>query len=472
MKKTAREARVLDMTQGNPVRLILAFAIPLFIGNIFQQVYSMVDTMVAGYCLGDTAIAAIGATGSLYNLIVSLAWGLNSGFALVITQSFGAHDVRRLKKAIAGTLLLDTGIAAMLTVLAVAFLKPLMRVMNTPEAIMDQAYSYMIVICGGVLATIVYNMFAGIMRSFGNSRTPLYVLIFCSIVNIGLDLLFVAVFRMGVGGAALATVIAQALSGAICGVYVWRNYGEYLPGKGDYRVEPAMLRELLSTGSAMAFMYSIVNLGTAVFQGAINRLGEAVIAAYTAGERIINMLMQPTGTIMDASATFVGQNWGAKAYDRIRDGLKRAMAMEVLWGAAACAIVYVAGGTIIRFTTGTQNMEIVALAVRHMRVVMPFFPVLGILLVLRTAMQAMGQKLAPVLSSGLELAMKIIGAAWMIPAMGFGGIGVNIAITWSVMTAYLGLVYLMKTRERMREIILNDKKNTNQPRKEALAWIN
>ena len=223
----------------------------------------MVDTMVAGYCLGDTAIAAIGATGSLYNLIVSLAWGLNSGFALVITQSFGAHDARQLKKAIAGTFLLDMGIAAMLTVLAVAFLKPLMRVMNTPEAIMDQAYGYMIVICGG-----------------------------------------------------------------IC------------------------------------------------------------------------------------------------------------------------------------FTTGTQNAEIVALAVRHMRVVMPFFPVLGILLVLRTAMQAMGQKLAPVLSSGLELAMKIIGAAWMIPAMGFGGIGVNIAVTWSVMAAYLGIVYLVKTRGQMREIALNDGKNS------------
>lgn len=470
MKKMSSEASVLDMTRGNPIRLILAFAVPLFIGNIFQQVYSMVDTMVAGYCLGDTAIAAIGATGSLYNLIVSLAWGLNSGFALVITQSFGAHDARRVKKAIAGTFLLDMSIAAMLTVLALAFLKPLMRLMNTPEAIMDQAYSYMIVICGGMLATIAYNMFAGVMRAFGNSRTSLYVLIFCSLVNIGLDLLFVAVLGMGVGGAALATVIAQMLSGAICGFYVRRSYGEYLPEKADFRVEPAMLRELLSTGSAMAFMYSIVNLGTAIFQGAINRLGEVSIAAYTAGERIIGMLMQPTSTIMDASATFVGQNWGAKAYDRIRDGLKRAMVMEMLWGMAACAIVYVAGGTIIRFTTGTRSAEIVALAVRHMRVVLPFFPVLGMLLVLRTAMQAMGQKLAPVLSSGLELVMKIIGAAWMIPAMGFGGIGVNIAITWSVMTAYLGLVYLMKTRGRMREIALNEK-NINQPGTKALACV-
>lgn len=444
-------AGTLDMTRGDPVRLMLAFTLPLFIGNLFQQVYGVVDTMVAGYCLGDAAIAAIGATGSLYSLIASLAWGLNSGFALVITQSFGAHDVRHLRQAIAGTFILDTGIAAALTVLALAFLKPLMRLMNTPDAIMDQAYSYMIVICGGMLATIAYNMFAGIMRAFGNSRTPLYVLVFCCMVNIILDLLFVSVFHMGVAGAALATVLAQALSGMICGVYVFRSYGEYMPEKADYRVKPGMLKALMSTGSAMAFMYSIVNLGPAIFQGAINRLGESVIATYTAGERIIGMLMQPTSTIMDASATFVAQNLGAKAPARIREGLKRAMAMEILWGMAACGIVYGLGDGIIRFTTGTRSAQIVALAARHMRMVLPFFPVLGILLVLRTAMQAMGQKMAPVLSSSLELLMKIVGAAWMIPAMRFGGIGVNIAITWTVMTAFLGIVYIKRTRRMVME---------------------
>ncbi len=230
-----RKATVLDMTQGSAVKMILKFAIPLFIGNIFQQVYSMVDTMVAGYCLGDQAIAAIGATSSLYGLVIDLAWGLNSGFSLVVTQAFGAHDQGKLRKAIGGMMVLDGVITAALTVLALLFLSPLMRLMNTPESIFDQAYSYMAVIFAGMLATICYNMFAGILRAFGNSKKPLYFLIFSSLLNIALDLLFVAVFRMGVGGAALATIVSQAVSGILTGFYVYRTYREMMPRQEDFK---------------------------------------------------------------------------------------------------------------------------------------------------------------------------------------------------------------------------------------------
>ena len=203
--------------------MILTFAIPLFIGNIFQQVYSMVDTMVAGYCLGDQAIAAIGSTSSLYGLVIDLAWGLNSGFALIVTQAFGAHERWKIRKAIGHMMVLDGIIAAALAIPALIFLPSLMRLMNTPESIFDQAYSYMVVIIAGLPATICYNMFAGILRAFGNSRTPLYFLIFSSVLNIALDLLFVAVFQMGVGGAALATVAAQVVSGVLAGIYVYHS---------------------------------------------------------------------------------------------------------------------------------------------------------------------------------------------------------------------------------------------------------
>ena len=182
-----RSGKVLDMTRGKPVRMILAFAIPLLIGNVFQQVYSMADTMVAGYCLGDRAIAAIGAMSALYSLIISMSVGLNSGFAVVVTQSFGAHDEGKLRKAIGGMMVLDAAITVLLTGLSLVFLPALMRLMNTPESIFDQAYSYMAIICAGMTATISYNMFAGILRSFGNSRTPLYFLIFTSLLNIALD---------------------------------------------------------------------------------------------------------------------------------------------------------------------------------------------------------------------------------------------------------------------------------------------
>lgn len=446
-----RKAAVLDMTQGNAVRMILAFAIPLFIGNIFQQVYSMVDTMVAGYCLGDQAIAAIGATSSLYGLVIDLAWGLNSGFSLVVTQAFGAHDQGKLRKAIGGMMMLDGVITAVLTVLALLFLTPLMRLMNTPDSIFEQAYSYMAVIFAGMLATICYNMFAGILRAFGNSKTPLYFLIFSSLLNIALDLLFVAVFRMGVGGAALATIVSQAVSGILTGIYVYRTYRDMMPRREDFRLDKRLTKELLSTGSAMAFMYSVISLGSVVFQGATNALGEAVITAHTAARRIINILMQPLSTVMDASGTFVAQNWGAQQKRRIRETLRKVMGVEAAWGLFACLIVYLFGRTIIQFTTGTQNADILDNAVMSLRIHFPFFPVLGILLAMRVAMQSMGQKIAPVISSVIELCMKVLSALWLIPAFGFVGTCITEPITWIIMTAFLMIVYFVKTR-RMLEI--------------------
>ncbi|MBQ9007719.1 MAG: MATE family efflux transporter [Clostridia bacterium] len=443
--------KVLDMTQGKPMRKILAFAIPLFIGNIFQQVYSMVDTMVAGYCLGDRAIAAIGATAALYGLILSIAWGLNSGFALVATQSFGAHNVQKLRKAIGGMMVLDGAVTVLLTALSLLFLPSLMRLMNTPESIFDQAYSYMAIICAGMMATICYNMFAGILRSFGNSRTPLYFLIFSSLLNIALDLLFVAVLGMGVGGAALATVAAQAVSGIMTGVYVYRHYREMMPRKADFRPDRQMLRELLSTGAAMAFMYSVVDLGSVAFQGANNALGEVVIASHTAARRIITILMQPMSTIMDASGTFVAQNWGAQQKKRIRVALKEVMGMEIAWGLFSCLVVYLFGRAMVHFTTGTVSEEILGNAVMSLRIHFPFFPVLGVLLALRVSMQSMGQKTAPVLSSVIELLMKILAAVWLIPKYGFVGTCVTEPVTWVLMTTFLLVVYGIKTRKLLAE---------------------
>ena len=427
--------------------MILTFAIPLFIGNIFQQVYSMVDTMVAGYCLGDQAIAAIGSTSSLYGLVIDLAWGLNSGFALIVTQAFGAHERWKIRKAIGHMMVLDGIIAAALAIPALIFLPSLMRLMNTPESIFDQAYSYMVVIIAGLPATICYNMFAGILRAFGNSRTPLYFLIFSSVLNIALDLLFVAVFQMGVGGAALATVAAQVVSGVLAGIYVYHSYCDMLPVKEDFRLEKGLTKEMITTGAAMGFMYSLVDLGSVIFQGAANALGEMYIASHTAARRIINILMQPMSGLMNASGTFVGQNWGAKQKQRIRNTLKKIMGMQIAWGLFTCLIVYLFGRAIIQFVTGTQSEAILANAVLSLHIHFPFFPVLGVLLAMRVSMQSMGQKIAPVFSSFIELLMKIISVLWIIPSFGFVGVCVTEPVTWVIMTAFLITVYMVKTRK-------------------------
>lgn len=439
--------RVRDMTQGDPLKLILAFAVPLFIGNIFQQIYTMVDTMVAGHALGDTAIAAIGATSSLYSLILNVAIGMNSGYGIVVTRSFGARDPKTMKQSIAGMMTLNTIVTVAMTVLALVFLRPLLRFMNTPESIFEQTYVYIAIICGGMISTVCYNMFAAILRAVGNSRSPLYFLIVSCLLNILLDVLLVVVIPLGIAGAAIATVIAQTVSAILCAIYVFRSYQEILPGREDFRVPGELLKELLSTGVSMALMVCVVDLGSVIYQRANNQLGEVIIAAHTASRRIFGITSQPLGTIASANATFVAQNWGAKKPGRIQAALKKVFLVEILWSVFICAVVFLFGEAIVRFTTGTTHPEILSNAVMSLRIHLSFFIPLGILLCLRTTMQAIGRKLIPVLSSCIELAMKILAAWWLIPAYGFVGTSVTEPVTWVFMMVFLLAAWLLQGKK-------------------------
>lgn len=446
-EKKAPVMRVRDMSTGNPIRLILAFAIPLFIGNIFQQFYNMVDTMVVGYTLGDSAISAIGATSSLYSLLINFASGLNAGYSIIVTQRFGAKDQTGLKRAVGGMLLLDLAAVVLLTGLSAAFLRPLMVFMNTPESILDQAYSYMLIICCGMFSTIGYNMFAGILRAMGNSRTPLYFLIVSSVLNILLDLLLVAKLHMGLPGAAIATVIAQSICAALCGFYLLRNYRELMPKAADFRISGKLLGELLSLGISVGMMNCLVDISSVIFQRANNGMGEIIIAANTAARKIIMLLIQPLGTVAHAFSTFTAQNWGAQRYDRIRNSLKKVLGLVMLWSIFACAVVYLFGSSIIRMTTGTEDPEIIRNAVMSMRIHLPFYPFLGILFCLRHAMQSMGQKAVPIFSSCIELVIKFFSAAFLIPAIGYLGTCITEPAAWTVMALYLITVYLSQRKK-------------------------
>lgn len=441
-EKKAATMLVRDMTSGDPIRLILSFAIPLFIGNIFQQFYNMVDTMVVGYTLGDSAISAIGATSSLYTLLINLASGLNTGYSIVVTQRFGARDDRGLKQAIAGMILLDVCAVGLLTVLSALFLRPLMVFMNTPAAILDQAYSYMIVICCGLFATVGYNMFAGILRAVGNSRTPLYFLILSSLLNIGLDIALVALLHMGLPGAAIATVLAQTISASLCGLYIMKYYRALLPGVRDFRVPRKLLLDLISMGLSVGLMNSLVEFSSVIFQRANNVMGETIIAAHTAARKIIMLLIQPLGTIAAAFSTFTAQNWGAKQYHRIRSTLKKVLLLVTAWSVFACAVVYLFGGGIIRLTTGTEDPEIIRNAVMSLRIHLPFYPFLGTLFCLRQALQSMGRKTVPIFSSCIELMIKFASAAFLIPAIGYLGTCVTEPAAWTAMAVFLLIVYL------------------------------
>lgn len=433
-----------DMTVGDPLRLILSFAAPLLIGNIFQQVYTMVDTMEMGYFVGDDAISAVGAASSFYNLLMSLTIGMNNGYAIIVTQAFGAQSEDRLRRSIAGTGVLNAILTVLVTACSVLFLQPLLQFMNTPAAIFDQTFIYMLILCSGLFTTVGYNMFASILRAVGNSRTPLYILIVASVVNVLLDLFFIIVLKLGVVGTALGTVLAQGLSAALCGTVLLRSYPSLLPGLDDIRASRELLPELLASGTAMALMMCVVNLGTVIFQRANNVLGEHVIAAHAAAHKIIEAFMQPLGTLATANSTFVSQNWGAGKVDRIRQALRSVLALEVLWGVAACVIVFLVDRPLLQLITGTMNEDIIANGVLAMRTSLPLFPVLGVLLCLRTAMQSMGYKGAPVASSCVELAMKAVGAAVLIPAYGYLGTCITEPLTWVIMTVFLASVYLLR----------------------------
>lgn len=443
--------QVQDMTEGNPIKLLLNFAIPLFIGNIFQQIYSMVDTMVVGYQLGDSAIAAIGATSALYSLIIDFASGMNNGFGFVVTRCFGAHNERNFKQSIAGMLMLNTSISVIITTIVLLFLRPLLEFLNTPEEIFEQAYLYIFIICAGMIGTVYYNMFAAILRAVGNSRSPLYFLMLSSILNIGLDVLFVITLQGGVAGAAIATVLAQAVSAILCGIYVVKNYREILPGREEFHISKIMLTDLLTSGFSVALMYCVVDVGSVIFQRANNALGEMIIAAHTAARRIIVMLMQPVGTLAMAYATFVGQNWGAGKVDRIQSTMKKVFGLEILWSIVACAMIFAFGAVLVRFTTGVSNVEIVENAVLSMRLHLVFFPALGILNCIRLSMQAMGYKMIPIISSCIELCMKIFSANWMIPTLGFLGTCLTEPITWALMMIFLLTAYLLLRKKMFGE---------------------
>ena len=438
-KQPAR--RVRDMTAGDPVRLILGFAVPMFIGDVFQQFYNLVDTMIAGHFLGDGAIAAIGATAALYSLLMNLTWGLNNGYCLVLSRVFGAGDRQRFRRSTAALIRLDLGIGAALTVLSVAFLRPVMCLLLIPETLFSQSYRYIVIILGGMLTTVAYNGCAGFLRALGNSRTPLYFLIFSSLLNLVLDVFFVVWLHGGIAGAALATVLAQGVSALLCAVYIGKNYRDWLPHAGDWRGERAAAAEMLATGVSMALMQSVFSLGSVILQRAINALSTDIITAHTASRRVYELLMIPMSTVANAASTFAGQNYGAGKYRRIAQATRKMLALEGAWALLSIAASWTVGRPLLVLLTATQNEAVISNALLNLRLSTACFFPLGALLVLRCTMQAMGHKVLPVLSSAIELAVKAVSAAAVVPALGYLGAALTEPVIWCVCALFLALFY-------------------------------
>lgn len=423
-----------DLTKGSTLRLILGFALPIAVGNIFQLFYSLVDTRIVGSFLGENALAAVGSTSSLNNMIIGFLMGMTNGFAIIVARYFGAKNEKGLRKSIAATFSMGIAISIIFTVVSILCLKPILIALQTPKELVDQAHRYFRIILLGMTGAMLYNVCAGLFRAIGDSLTPLLFLIASTAFNIGLDLLFVCVFHMGVEGAAIATILSQLLSFLGCFVYMRKKYEVLHFERKDLHLEKELVKEMLTIGISMGFMSSLINIGSVALQGAINSLDNAnYIVAHTAARKITEIFMLPFIVFGSTMATFCGQNLGARKTDRIRKGLKEVILITWGWCALMVFLSYTVVPALVELITATKQKQIIETASLYLRMDTLLYFVTAVICILRNVMQGIGDSVTPIISSFLELLCKFLVAIFLTPYWGYWAIIWAEPISWVVM---------------------------------------
>lgn len=429
--------RTHDFTQGPIFQQMMLFALPILISNIFQQLYNMADTIIVGHFLGEKALAAVGSTTAIFDLIVGFALGVGNGMGVVIARYYGAKDFTMVKKAVAATLVIGACMSLVVMIVGQLGLYPLLELLGTPDHIIQQAYDYiyLILMCIGV--TFSYNLGAGLLRAIGDSLTALYFLIFSAALNVVLDLYFISVLQMGVRSAGIATIISQGLSALLCFFYIRKRVGILVPEKQHFGLHKPLYMDLLAQGFATGLVSSIVSIGTLILQTSINALGVSIIAAQTAARRIMYLSILPMSAMGATMMTFTSQNFGAHTYDRIRKAFKLASICVLTWGALAAIVLYFASPTMTGLLSGSDKPEIVHNATLYLRISSVFYPVLGILFLCNGTLQGLGRKIIPMTSSFLELLGKWTFVLFVIPSMGYLGVICCEPTLWVLMVLFL-----------------------------------
>ena len=442
-----------DLTKGKPIRLILLFAVPLFVGQLFQLFYSLADTRIVGQTLGDEALAAVGATTTLSDMLLSFLNGLTNGFAIVIATCFGAKDESQMKKAMGGTILLGSCCAVALSGLCLLNMSGLLKLLNISPELFAAARGYIGIVIAGLLAATLYNICAAMLRAIGDSFTPLLFLILAAFLNIAMDYGFILCLHTGVEGAAYATVIAQAVSAFLCFLYMRRKYPQLTLKKEDFKPDMVLYKKLFGAGLSMGFMTSLVGVGTMALQTSINTFGTDIIVAHTAARKISSIYMLPFSVMGTTLATYCGQNLGAGKYSRIRKGIRDTVLVTFVWCTGVIISAYTVAPWLIRTVTATQKKDIIDTASLYLRVNTPFYYVPTVICLFRNSMQDFGDNRTPVISSSLEMIGKVLIALLLAPAIGYYGIIVAEPIVWFIMVIPLVVnmvrspVLKMKDRE-------------------------
>lgn len=448
-----------DLTQGSPFKIFVMFSVPILIGNLFQQLYNMVDTIIVGRYLGEEALAAVGTTGCLMFLVLGFANGIAQGFGVMIAQAFGAGNHKQLRHFIALIVILTVIVSVILSVPTAVFSEQFLKLLNVPEDIIAMSDSYIKIIFAGLFLTMAYNVEAGILRGVGDSKTPLYFLFLASVLNIVLDFAFIVFFKLGTAGAAYATVIGQGVSALLCFIYMHRKLPLLRITRDDFYVDIASCIKLLSLGIPMAINYSITAVGTMILQAAINVFGSSIVASYTAASKVINLTTQTMPSLGTTSATYCGQNLGAGKYERIYKGMRVAFFLCAFVGIAGAVISYLAGPYIIRLFISNPSAEMMDYANTYLIRACACMIPLAWIFVYRNGMQGLNQALVPMLCGFVELASRFIVILLFAKPFGYQGVCWTDPICWLVTGVMVLVAYLIwevrnKKRVKAREAAL------------------
>lgn len=440
-----------DLTRGNPLKQILFFTIPLLIGNLFQQFYSMADTMIVGRTIGVDALAAVGATGSISFLILGFSQGLTSGFAVITAQRFGAGDADGVRKSVTSSILLSVVITVALTAISVPLARPILEWMQTPDDIIDDAYAYIVVIYAGIGASVMFNLLSNIIRALGDSRTPLLFLAAACVLNIGLDFLLILWCSMGVSGAAVATVISQLVSGGLCIVYIFKRFPILRLQRSDWRVEGKLLWDDVRVGLPMGFQMCIIAIGAMILQISLNRLGSVAIAGFIAAQKIDQLASQPMMSFGITMATYAAQNYGAGNMRRIRTGVRRCILLSVGFSVVCGAILIAAAKPLAGLFVGPGQPDVLDHAQTYLLLNASLYFLLALLFIFRYTLQGLGKSLFPTIAGVAELFMRTFAAVLLANIWGFAGVCLANPIAWLGAVIPLSSAYIVTIRRLIRK---------------------
>ncbi|WP_022933284.1 MATE family efflux transporter [Treponema bryantii] len=436
----------VNMTEGSPVRLLLAFSVPMLIGNIFQQLYNLVDSVIVGQFVGAQALAAIGATGSITFFFFALCNGIGAGGGIVTSHFFGEGSTDKVKNCIANTAYIMLVIPTTIGAIAFFTAGPILHLLNTPDSIMADSKAYMQIMCVCMVMISVYNFASSMLRALGDSKTPLYFLIFSCILNGVLDVIFVYNLKLGVWGAGIATLISNMVCGILCLVFAFKTNPYFKLSRADWRVNPVIIGRCIKLGVPLSLQFSLIAISCMALQRVVNSFGPVAVAAFTATSRIEQLIHQPYGTLGTALSTYTGQNYGAKKHDRIIEGYRKSMIMMAIFTVVMIPLIQIFGSPITRLFV--KEPEVIEMGAKALRITSWFYIFLGVIYVVRGVLNGIGDATFALINGVTEVVGRFVVpvALVAIPLIGVWGIWWSVGIVWflSGLTAWLRYLYMKK----------------------------